>query len=311
MSSKPEDISKYLRENDIGTLIISIDGNISAGKTTIGTMLKGLAELKVKFLVEDGHEAEILEEWMKNPQKLAGLFQQHMYSLCWGRMKAAKVHKKYKTHDLVFVDRGMSGNAVFATTSKVYKKGIKPVEFAFYKKVYDVYTPSTFGGYDMAIYLWVKADTCWQRCGRRGYESEKENYVPEYYMELETMGFLAVLSNLSQETPNPFIMVDWNDETLQMDRMYDLLYSYLTSGVACPARIELSYEVCSEPHKYSAIFDYSAVKSERDFFTYENLAPVYDAISYRDGEINPTRVYIQAPAALSKQPFGGPFNLNL
>lgn len=212
----------------IDSLLFSIDGPISSGKTTIGKELETLLGSRLLFLPETGHEDGILEKWLTKPVEYSPLFQMHMHSMCCARMMVAESERASGNRSLIVIDRSKTGNCIIALTNTVLTEQITSSHFDFYKTVYRASTPITFGdGQDLSIYLWVKASTCLERCKTRGNDCEKDNYTIEYYKKIEQMGYLAILSNLSQENPKPFLMIDHNAPSLNMDDFYDILSGYI------------------------------------------------------------------------------------
>lgn len=220
--------SSKSKKAKIDSLLFSIDGPISSGKTTIGKELETLLGSRLLFLPETGHEDGILEKWLTKPVEYSPLFQMHMHSMCCARMMVAESEKASGNRSLIVIDRSKTGNCIIALTNTVLTEQITSSHFDFYKTVYRASTPITFGdGQDLSIYLWVKASTCLERCKTRGNDCEKDNYTIEYYKKIEQMGYLAILSNLSQDNPKPFLMIDHNAPSLNMDDFYDILSGYI------------------------------------------------------------------------------------
>jgi deoxyadenosine/deoxycytidine kinase len=325
---------------------IELNGGISSGKTTLGTVLSNTkvldlitkrhfpevvreTDLSVHFYPETGHEGMILEAWLKHPKELAAVFQMHMHSMCIARQIDVESKLRVESDVACIIDRCPTGNAIFAITSTIEPfKRISKKEIEFYRTAYRKHTTSEFSHSDYSIYLWTRPQTCIDRCAIRDNKAEKDSYDVSYFKQLESIAFVAILAKLSKvENENFFIVLDWNADYSNVDerersdlassafeRVADGYFSALKRGEGQsnnnPCDVVLSKSTCIDHSSFDAVFDFSGCKTESEVFSYENVESVYDVISYA-GEFNKfKRVFIQFPEFLSKSPFYSPFELS-
>lgn len=324
---------------------IELNGGISSGKTTLGGALSKTKtldaivkkhfpdivredDLSVDFFPETGHEDNILEEWLKHPKELAAVFQMHMHSMCIARQIDVMSRLRLDGDKACVIDRCPTGNAIFAITSTIEPfRRISKKEIGFYCTAYRKHTSSVFSHSDYSIYLWTRPQTCIDRCAIRDNKVEKDSYDVSYFKQLECVAFVAILSKLSStNNRNMFIVLDWNEDYSSFDdrersalaseafyRVADGYFSALSGGEGFghsqPCDVVLSKSECTNPSSYDAVFDFSECKSESEVFSYENIEPVYNVISYSGAFDKFKKVHIRFPEFLSKTPFGSPFEL--
>ncbi len=302
--------------------IVSLDGPISVGKTTLGTLVRERLGHSGVFYPETGHKAtgdgeHPVDVWLEHPKELAAPFQMNMYCQCQARSLLAQKDKQIAALQgegrLVLIDRSLVGNAVFADTN--HRVGnITPLEFRFYRSVLACDPIMSLGTADLNVQLWAPVSTCLTRLGVRAESdttAEQKNYREKYFWELARTTFCALLSNIGSERPYPQLVINWERETTAAaDAFCAILTSYHESGDAAPLSARLSHETCPEDElsSYTDVFDFSLTKN---FFSRANVTEMMEAIALQDCYTGPRRFYIQLPRSVGRTTFSELFPLTI
>ena len=149
-------------------MIISIEGNIGAGKSTV---LKELAKKGYKVIQEPIVEWSYLDKFYENPKKYALAFQVQIL--------LSFTKYSFPEDEIVIVERSPdTSRSVFA--KMLAADGVLTDEsIATYNTLYDQLNPWKP---DLYIYLDCPIDVCLQRIRRRG---DTYSVTPEYLFELK------------------------------------------------------------------------------------------------------------------------------
>lgn len=237
--------------NGKSPVVISIDGPVSAGKTTIGkSLLYSLQKggIPSHFYPESGHEHGVLDQYLTDTTSLSSMFQAYMFSYCLLRASNAVLQKKISDilqFVLIIVDRTANGNKCFAVANTLRNFGgdITDTQFAMYQSMYNrtmKYDIAPYSGSDLSLWVYASPEVCIRRMHIRGSESEIKAYtIPQYFWDLMTCSFLEVLQNLTSETPHPQIIIDWDTDVPSMDPVYTAI-EYFLSPEYIPLRVTLT-----------------------------------------------------------------------
>ncbi len=321
-------------------VLLVIDGPISSGKTTIcGAVAERSPEL-VKTYVEQGHDENIIDMFLRNPKKHGAEFQLLMHGCCFQRLTLAiKMRSKIKnsrrrrkakriTHKMVVVDRSLEGNVTFADAN--HRLGnICADSLAMYKKQRSMFRATVDHKIDLFVYLWVDPQTCLKRNHARNAKAdeqgegtlEAETYDTFYYMEVEKSAFASLLSAVSQDVPKERLLINWHDAYSEMCNFDRIVQGYTdstsTDGNQPPVRVFLSYdetllkEKVDHTSKHSYYFDYSALERVEDFFSEKVVRSVMDALSYTTSYDGPRAAYICLPRCVTSTAFSEMFPLTI
>ena len=293
--------------------IISIDGPIAIGKTTLGEKITEILGNNAIFFPETGHKAVAggenpVDVWLENPKELAAAFQMSMYCQCQSRMMLAErdliITKLQKRKSLIMIDRSLVGNAIFAVVN--HRIGnITDVELRFYCAHLVACDPvMSLSSNDVNIQLWAPVETCARRLGVRKTSdtTDEDKYQLDYFFELAKTTFCALLSNLSKEKPSHQLVVNWEgDATTSLRNFVEIYNAYmLESSGTSPIAIRLSHNACppEEEQKYDAVFNFSALERHEDFFSRDVIYQVMSAVALRERYTGPRQYYIQLPTAV-------------
>ena len=292
--------------------IISIDGPIAVGKTTLGEKIESLLGKDAIFFPETGHIApgegkNPVDLWLENPKELAASFQMSMYCQCQSRMlladKDLTISELKKRKTLVMIDRSLIGNAIFAIVN--HRIGnINDVEFEFYRAHFKNIPTLSLSSTILNVQLWAPVEVCARRLGVRNTTdtTDEDKYKLDYFFELAKTTFCALLSNLSSPVPISQLILNWEgDAATSLRNFIEIYNTYMaTVGIAPPARVRLSHNSCppSEVDSYHAVFDFSALERHEDFFSRDVIYEVMNVIALRDRYTGPRRYYIQLPMAV-------------
>lgn len=292
--------------------IISIDGPIAIGKTTLGEKIHEILGKDAIFFPETGHKGRDggenpVDVWLEHPKELAAAFQMSMYCQCQSRMMLAErdltIAKMKKRKSLIMIDRSLIGNAVFAVVNH-HNKNITDAEMRFYRAHLTCEPVMSLSSTDVNIQLWAPVETCARRLGVRQTSdtTDEDKYKLDYFFDLAKTTFCALLSNLSAAKPFPQLILNWEGDAATSLRSFTEIYNaYMseTSDVP-PASVRLSHNICpiDEQHQYDAVFDFSALARQEDFFSRDVIYQVMNIISLRERYTGPRRYYIQLPMAV-------------
>lgn len=306
--------------------IISIDGPIAIGKTTLGAILMERIGTDGVFFPETGHKAPAggenpVDVWLEHPKQLAAAFQMSMYRECQARMMLAErdltISKLKKRKSLIVIDRSLVGNAIFAVTN--HRIGnISDEGFRFYCAHLRCEPVMSLSSNDLNVQLWAPVETCAKRLGIRNVDDtthEEEKYQLDYFWELARTTFCALLANLSREQPQPQLVINWETEvSVAVDNFCWIYNSYMQSDKSqAPISVRLSYDPCIESKydHYFNVLDFSAAATVEEFFSRTNIYATMDVLALHSVYSGPRRVYIQLPRCVKSDSFSAIFPLNI
>lgn len=319
-------------------LCVVLDGNVSAGKSTLtADLCAGNADAVP--ISESGHGGGVLDAYLKAPKELSAMFQVHMLQACVYRDQLAMVQPGAA---LTVVDRSITGNAVFALTnhvlagasassSGILKRAEDPpisvIEYEFYKTLYRqaMFDPigiettqlGAFQHGDISVFLHVSARNCIERCKKRGFGSEDASYDVGYFEGVEIASMVALLENLSKKRPHPQIILDWSDSYGTLANFDRIMKTYLQSPIKHQQRVRLTrsrpWEIDNIYKEYRAVLDFSDARCEEEFFSYENVSVLFDLLCQRrDYDVARCKpLCICVPANMSERPWNGTFVLTI
>jgi deoxyadenosine/deoxycytidine kinase len=171
------------REDD--KLMILLEGNIGAGKTTVGRALA--ADGVFGFIEEptgiwrEGFAANMLELFYADPKRWAFTFQICAFitrAKTWREVLALTDHSRVILERSVFCDR-----YVFA--ENCYRTGLMEAsEYQLYRGLWEFLVTNYCVEPDLILYLRTPAETCLERIVKRG-RSEEAGIPLEYLQQLE------------------------------------------------------------------------------------------------------------------------------
>lgn len=288
------------------SVIVTFDGPISVGKTTLCHELHQRLEGASVFLPEDGHLSSCggehpVDIFIRNPKKLGGSFQMLMYCKCQARIQCAELHlviaNLRNTPSIVMVDRSLIGNAVFAVTNKGIDN-IDEEEYALYKSALGCKPVMSLASSRVNVQLWAPVSVCIGRLKKRHAleNTSEDKYQVSYFWDLARAAFCALLSNLSSEEPHHQLVLNWEAATeTAVDNFCAIYNAYLAdkSGEP-PVSVRLSYSPCpvADEHLYTSIFNYSAVPK---FYSRAVITEVMSSVALRDRYVGARKFFIQLP----------------
>lgn len=168
-------------------LMILLEGNIGAGKTTVGRAMA--ASGTFGFIEEpttawrEGFASNMLGLFYEDPKRWAFTFQICAFTTrakTWSEVLALTEHTRVVLERSVFCDR-----YVFA--ENCYRTGLMSLtEYQLYRGMWEFLVSSYCVEPDLILYLRTPADICAQRINGRGREEEKG--IPlEYLLQLERL----------------------------------------------------------------------------------------------------------------------------
>lgn len=306
--------------------IISIDGPIAIGKTTLGAVLCARIGDNAVFFPETGHKAPAggenpVDVWLEHPKQLAAAFQMSMYCQCQTRMMLAErdltIAQLKKATPLIMIDRSLVGNAVFAVTN--HRIGnISDEEFRFYRAHLRCDPVMSLSSSEVNVQLWAPVETCAKRLGVRDVDDttdEEEKYQLDYFWELARTSFCALLSNLSSAEPQHQLVINWEaDIAVAADNFCAIYNAYMQSSKSRPpVSVHLSYDACavSKESRYASIFNFSEATTVDEVFSRDNIYEMMNAICLRDEYTGARRFYVQLPRCVKSDSFSVIFPLTI
>ena len=168
-------------------LMILLEGNIGAGKTTVG---RALAEKGTFGFIEEptstwreGFAANMLGLFYEDPQRWAFTFQICAFitrAKTWSEVLALTDHSKVLLERSVFCDR-----YVFA--ENCYRTGLMAeAEYQLYRGMWEFLVSNYCVQPDVILYLRTPAKTCMERISVRG-RAEETGIPLEYLEQLEAL----------------------------------------------------------------------------------------------------------------------------
>lgn len=308
--------------------IISVDGPISIGKTTLGTLLcERLGDLGL-FFPETGHKTSgdgenPIDIFLEDPVELGGQFQMAMYAQCQSRMliaqKDMRIAELEKRLLLAVIDRSLIGNAVFAETN--YRiRNMTDLGFRFYRANLVCEPTLSLSATGVNVQLWASVDTCLERLKVRALSdtTEEQNKYKDkvsYFWELARTAFCALLSNLSREEPHPQLVLNWEtDAETSANNFCNIYNAYKRERTeSAPLAVRLSHDSCpeDEEQQYVSVFNCSVFKSADEFFSRDNITEMMNVIALRDAYTGPRRFFVQLPRCVDRNTFSEIFPLTI
>lgn len=172
--------------------IISINGNIACGKSTLISELEKKGHTVVLEGYNRGEWGNVLSLYYKNPKRYGYLFQ----TLVIAEMKESyqRIREEGKflgkhEDDIVFVERAHVDCLAFAQL--VHRNGdMSDVEFKTFKRLYDLLLEQP----DVIISLQLSPEICFERCKARGRKCESDITL-DYLRGVHNLTNSAMLEN--------------------------------------------------------------------------------------------------------------------
>lgn len=185
--------------------LISIEGGISVGKSTLGrdlNMLLNTFNIVSKFYTEPFNQ-RMLEQFLSDMKKYAYTFQMYMLT-----RRQLDYNEAYRERDatISILDRSMTGDYVFMSLQKKYGN-VSDEEFAIYQEEYDKFTKYKP---DIVLFLNVDIETMKTRIAKRNRNGETK-YNFEYLDELQKQYMDILPTHIPSEKT---IIIDWNNDVL-------------------------------------------------------------------------------------------------
>lgn len=299
--------------------LMTIDGPISAGKTTFGKALTQRSPDHVSFYAESGHDDHIIDIFLQDTKKYAATFQMLMHGICYGHheLAVAKLESSTEDRQVCVIDRSLIGNMVFAVTN--YRLGnIDEGDYKMYKRQNEEFRKNIRRYADVNVYLWVKPRVCAKRNKIRNSTGgdddtlEAETYDDSYFWEVEKSAFAALLSDLTVGRGRRPLIVDWHDNAEEVLRNFDrILHGYLQSGDAHATSITLSYDLPFPDVEYTHIFDYHELRSVGEFYSVSVIKEVMSALAHTTVYESARNVHIRLPECVGEESFSDLFTIRI
>jgi deoxyadenosine/deoxycytidine kinase len=177
------------------TLMILLEGNIGAGKTTIGQALAASGEFA--FIEEptkawqEGFASNMLDLFYSDPHRWAFTFQICAFitrAKTWREVLALTDHRRVVLERSIFCDR-----SVFA--ENCYRTGLmSPTEYQLYCGLWDFLASNYCVEPDLILYLRTPAEVCLERITSRS-RDEEAGIALEYLLQLEGLHDEWLLDN--------------------------------------------------------------------------------------------------------------------
>jgi deoxyadenosine/deoxycytidine kinase len=167
--------------------MILIEGNIGAGKTTVGRALAdsgtfGFIEEPTRAWQED-FASNMLELFYSDPHRWSFTFQTCAFitrAKTWHEVLAVTDHDRVILERSIFCDR-------FVFAENCYRTGLMtPVEYQLYLGLWDFLVSNFCVEPDLILYLRTPAQVCLQRIRDRG-RGEESGITLEYLLQLERL----------------------------------------------------------------------------------------------------------------------------
>ena len=175
--------------------MILLEGNIGAGKTTVGTTLAASGEFG--FIEEptaawrEGYAANMLELFYDDPHRWAFTFQTCAFvtrARTWKEMLALNDHSRIVLERSIYCDR-----YIFAENCR--RTGLmSSAEYQLYCGLWDFLVADYSVQPDLVMYLRTPADVCLERIKARD-RSEESGITLEYLLQLEGLHDEWLLNN--------------------------------------------------------------------------------------------------------------------
>jgi len=176
-----------VEENQNDRIMILIEGNIGAGKTTVG---QAMAESGEFGFVEEPTRAwqenfahNMLELFYTDPHRWAFTFQTCAFitrAKTWDEVFAVTDHKRVVLERSIYCDR-------FVFAENCYRTGLMSlVEYQLYCGMWDFLVSHFCVDPDVILYLRTPAEVCLERIRARG-RGEEGGITLEYLLQLERL----------------------------------------------------------------------------------------------------------------------------
>jgi len=174
-------------ENHGQRTMILIEGNIGAGKTTVGRALAvsqrfGFIEEPTRAWQED-FASNMLDLFYSDPQRWSFTFQTCAFitrAKTWHEVLAVTDHDRVILERSIFCDR-------FVFAENCYRTGLmSPVEYQLYLGLWNFLVSNFCVEPDLILYLRTPAQVCLQRIRDRG-RGEESGITLEYLLQLERL----------------------------------------------------------------------------------------------------------------------------
>ena len=228
-------IYQFIKSSLGKTYIISVEGNIGSGKSTLVQKLKKIPYIHVlqepvhiwKSITDD-EDNNILLKFYKNQERYSYIFQNFAFITRVTELKKliAKVNKKRNlfTNEYIIVERSIySDYNVFATKLN-YDKILSNLEFEIYK--YWFHQLESMIKVSAYIYLKVSPTISLQRVEKRA-RNEEKNAIPIEYLNSLHYYHNKWLSN----TETPLLLIDGNVEFESDEQYFNKLYQQVTKFI--------------------------------------------------------------------------------
>ena len=168
-----------------GRAMILLEGNIGAGKTTVGRTVArsgslGFIEEPTKMWRE-GFNSNLLDQFYRDPHRWAFTFQICAFitrAKTWREVLALTDHSRVILERSVFCDRNVFAENCFRTGL------MSAAEFQLYTGLWDFLVANYCVEPDLILYLRTPADVCMARIKERD-RIEEVGIPPEYLLQLE------------------------------------------------------------------------------------------------------------------------------
>jgi len=209
--------------------MILFEGNIAAGKSTVG---RRLAESKLFGFVEEPvgawqgeFEENLLDLFYRDTERWAFTFQLAAFTTrakTWSEVLAMTDHRNVVLERSIYCDR-------FVFAKNCHQSGLmSKTEWQLYCKLWDWLETNWCAEPDRIVYLRTPAEVCQERIEKRG--REEETTIPlEYLRDLETLHDEWLLGN-----PKAVVLDGCRQWTAE--EIYDEM---VAAGVALASRTEL------------------------------------------------------------------------
>jgi deoxyadenosine/deoxycytidine kinase len=176
-------------------LMILLEGNIGAGKTTVGRTIAtsdafGFIE-EPTTIWREGFAANMLELFYSDPKRWAFTFQICAFitrAKTWREVLALSDHSKVVLERSIFCDR-------FVFAENCYRTGLmSPAEYQLYCGMWDFLVSNYCVEPDLILYLRTPAEICLGRITARN-RSEESGIPLEYLLQLEGLHDEWLLDN--------------------------------------------------------------------------------------------------------------------
>jgi len=216
-------------------IIISIEGNIGSGKTTLCKDLENIKlNLPHKIIYENVEEwckhvndegKNIFELYYSNKEKYSYLFQS--YVVCSRVHHILETIKKYPNHIIICERSHLTDFHIFAKV--LYSlKGMTSIEFKIYQeifKTFQLHITST-------IYNKVDTDICVSRIKKRNRLGEQ--ITPEYIQILNEAHDNWLIASSVNKLEDEVLIIDGNiekEDTISRDKEIDKIIKFINSVI--------------------------------------------------------------------------------